>query len=1126
MSDALSRLARLSPEQRARVMATLRSTAAPSVPAERPLVALPRDGAPLPAAPVQEQFWFLHQIAPTQPTYTIPFSFTLTGELDVDVLVAVLAEVERRHEVLRASLVEHEGRIVHRIAEPAEMPQLALVDLSGLPTAERERRAEELIRQTVRTVFDPARGPLLRSVLIRFSATEHLLLWVAHHAIADGISLGVLANEIVGLYRQLTDPRAPELPEPAVQYADYATWQREWLSGRRREKLVGYWTELLSGVPALDLATDFPRPPRQTFDGATKWFRVPARLTGQLRALAEREGCTLFMLLLATYQVLLARHAGQDDFAVGVPVAGRGKPEVDALIGPFLNTVALRADLADDPAFTDLLARVRDAVLDGFGHQELPFGAVVEALKQRRDSSRNPVYQVMFGFGNTPISEERIPLGPGVSMIPRGITNGTARVELELVMEEDGDELTGRLEYNTALFGPTTADRLAERFVALLRGIAAAPATRVGALPLVPKAELDLIATWNDTEIGYPTHRTVVDLVAEQARRAPDKVAVRSEGASLTYAELERRSNRLANALLELGVEHGSGVAVCLERGADTLVALLGVLKTGAHYVPLDPTYPVHRLAYMLEDSKVGIVVAGAGLTMPFDTRSLLLVDPDGPRVRAARPTAPARRPAADDVAYVIYTSGSTGRPKGVVVEHRGLVNLLCSMRDRLGLVASDVCGSLASLSFDMAVPELYLPLLIGATVVVGGKEAAADGARLRRLIAEFGLTALQATPTTWQLLLDAGLEPGALRLATCTAEAMPEVVAAGLYRRVADVWNLYGPTETTVFSTMHRITEHDLGAPPPIGTPIGNTTLHVVDRQGQTAPIGAVGELYIGGVGLARHYRGRPDLTGDRFRADLPACPGTRVYRTGDLVRYRPDGVLEYLGRADHQVKLRGFRIEPGEIETVLTAHPAVGRAYVALRAFGPDDARLVGYVVTADESLSGADLRTHAAASLPQYMVPAHFHTLPEFPLTPNGKLDRAKLLELPVDGAGTGHAPPRDETEREVAAIFAEVLGVASVGRDDDFFLIGGHSLLATQVVTRVRDRLGVPLSIDVAFDRSTVALLAAEVTARRGERTEAFLRVLRRVEGMSEAAVAALLSELEISEALGSAIGEVS
>jgi non-ribosomal peptide synthetase component F/acyl carrier protein len=1059
---------------------------------EPPLVALPRDGRALPAGPVQERFWFLHHLAPTRPTYTVPFGFTITGPLDTDVLVAVLAEIERRHEVLRASLVERDGRLVHQVAAPSELPQLSSVDLTDMPWTWREWRAADLVEQTARTVFDPAGGPLLRAVLIRLSPIEHLLLWVAHPTVADSASLGVLATEIAGLYRQITDPVAPEAEpaKPVVQYPDYLAWQRERLTGARRDELTAYWTRQLADLPVLSLPTDRPRPPRQTFDGGALRFRVPGGLTDALRAVAEQAGCPLATVLLAAYQVLLARHADQDDFAVGVPVDGRIRPELTDLIGPFTDTVAVRADLAGDPPFTEFLARTRRTELAGLAHRDLPFAAVVAAVGHRRDASHNPIFQVLFGYGTAPERELARDLGGGVTMVPRRIANGTARAELELVLDEDGQGLMGRLHYAVALFTETTAAQLAERFVVLLGGIAAKPGTTVGALPLLPSADLALLTRWNATGGAYPRHHTVVDLIAEHARRKPDKVAVRGAGASLTYIDLDRRARAVAAQLRAAGLGRDSGAVVLVDHHPDSVAALLGVLRAGARAVPIHAGEPAARVAHVIADSGAGVVVARQGMALdPGPLPVVCVADSDSAE---AGPW-----PSAEDVAHVVYPPGQE-RPTGVVVEHRAVVNLLCSLRDRLQVKATDVCAAFPS-STDRLVPDVYLPLLTGATVVLA---AGPDDPELSR----HGVNVIAADPPTWRRLLAAGHLP---RLALCVGPQVPTAVVAALHERDAEVWILYGATETTTVATMHRVTATDVGAPPPIGTPVANTTLHVVDRAGRAVPIGAVGELYVGGAGLARGHHGRADVSDRCFRSDLPASPGTRLFRTGDLVRYRRDDTLSYVGRAGRRIRLGAYFVDPGHVEAVLCAHPSVRAARVVPHLSPGGDLHLVGHVVCDDRSVTAEDVRRHLAARLPAYQVPARLVLVPDLPADTD-----AGPVPPPAE-------PPLAADTGAVAAIVAEVLGARTVGLGDDFFRIGGSSLHAARVAGAIRARLGVPLPVEAVFERPTVAGLAAAIAERRAELAERSERVLRTVEGLPDAAAAALFAQLEISEAFGEA-----
>jgi amino acid adenylation domain-containing protein len=906
---------------------------------------VPREG-PLPLSFSQQRLWFLDRFEPGSPFYNIPSAVRLTGELDVAALERSLREIVRRHETLRTTFREAGGEPA-QVIDPDLSLELPVVDLGGLPAAEREAEALRLAREEAQRPFDMARGPLLRATLLKLAPQEHVVLLVMHHVVSDGWSMGVFYRELAALYQGFAGGGPAPLPELPVQYADYAAWQRDWLRGEVLERQLAYWKERLAGAPAaLEMPTDRPRPPVQTVRGATEPFLISGPLLARLKALCQREGCTLYMALLAAFQTLLHRYSGQEDVCVGSPVAGRTRPELEGLIGFFVNTLVLRGDLSGDPTFRELLGRAREVCLGAYAHQDLPFELLVEALQPQRDLSRTPLFQVMFILQNTPLPSLDL---PGLSLSPLEADSGTAKFDLLLALAETEQGLAGNLEYNTDLFEAATARRLLGHFRNLLEAAVADPARRLSELPLLTEAERrQVLGEWSWTEAVRPEAQTVHRLFELQAEQTPEAVALVFEGEQLTYRELNARANRLAHSLRDLGVGPEVLVGICLERSADMVVALLAVLKAGGAYVPLDPAYPQERLAFMLTDAGVPLVLTQESLAAGFSGHGAwpVCVDTDaGAIARQSDDNLPPLA-GAEHLAYVIYTSGSTGRPKGVQITHGSLVNFLTSMRRRPGLGARDTLLAVTTLSFDIAALEIFLPLSVGARVEVVGREVAQDGARLAKSLAVSGATVMQATPATWRLLLEAGWLCGPGLKILCGGEPLTPELAQQLLARGASVWNLYGPTETTVWSTVHQVDGRD--GPVPIGRPIANTRVHVVDARGQPVPPGVAGELLIGGAGLARDYRGRPELTAEKFIPDpFSGRPGARLYRTGDLARWLPGGELECLGRVDHQVKIRGFRIEPGEIETALGRHPAVRQAAVIAREDTPGDRRLVAYVV-----------------------------------------------------------------------------------------------------------------------------------------------------------------------------------
>ncbi|GAA2357557.1 hypothetical protein GCM10010404_07990 [Nonomuraea africana] len=948
----------------------------------------------------QERLWFLHRLDPDDPSYNTAYAYRLRGELDLTRLEAAFTAVAARHDALRTRFPEVDGRPVAVVEPPG---RIAFEVVEGEP--------EKLVSARTNAPFDLAAQPPFRVSVIPLGPCEHVLCVVLHHINGDGWSFNVLREEVAAHYAGRPLPAAPAPFSPPSR--DFGA-EEEW------------WAERLAGAPVLELATDRPRPPQRGTAGGEVLFRLPPELVAKVGELARSARCTPYMVLLAAYQVLLARHSGQDDFCVGTPAAGRTSTELERVVGYLSTMLVLRCDLSGEPSFAELLRRTRKTVLGALAHQEVPFERLVGALGLQRDLSRTPLFQTMFALHTQGEIADPLP-GLEAEPFPLGWHPARCDLSLDLYTEDDGG-LLGVAIYSEELFDRATAERMMERYAVLVSSVVAGPGLPIAELDLTPPAERALLAAWNDTAAELPP-LTLVDLVLDRARAHPDATAVVCGDTTLTYRELTERAAALAGALGERGVGTGSLVAVRLSRGPGMLVALLGVAMSGAAYLPVDPDYPQARVSYVLEDS-------GAALVLTDDLPS------GAPRVVRPRP---------GDTAYVLYTSGSTGRPKGVVVPHRALTNFLLAMRSLVGCTPSDVWLALTSLSFDISALELYLPLVTGGTVVIADADTARDGAALSRLIADTGVTHVQATPSGWRVLLTGELPP---LTALAGGEPLPPKLAAELRARVGRLVNMYGPTETTIWSTAWEVPADP--ARVSIGRPIANTTVHV------DAPLGVPGELLIGGAGLATGYLGRPELTAERFVEHA----GERVYRTGDLVRRLPDGTLEFLGRTDNQVKLRGHRVELGEIEAVLESCPGVTQAVTAVR-----DDLLVAYVVGAAEGL-----REHAAAQLPGYMVPAVVVELDALPLTPNGKVDRTAL---PSPGAAGARAstPPRTPHERLVAQVFADVLGVSDVGAEDDFFALGGHSLLATVVTSRLPGRV----PVRELFVRPTVAALAAFLDA---------------------------------------------
>ncbi len=1039
-----------------------------------------RESGVLPLSYAQQRLWIIDQLEPHSALYNIPLALRLTGDLNLNALAQTFGEIVRRHEVLRTSFTTTEGSPVQLISTASDV-ELPLVNLSHLATDERETEAQRLAAAEAQRPFDLSLGPLFRVQVLRLSQTEHILLCTMHHIVSDGWSMGILIREVAALYEAFSQGQPSPLPELSIQYADYAVWQRQWLTGEVLESQLSYWREQLSGAPSvLELPTDYPRPAVQSFRGAAQPIQLSAELTEKLRQLSRAEGVTLFMTLLSAYSVLLSRLSGQDDIVVGTPIANRTRVETESLIGFFVNTLVLRTKVEAEESFRALLARVREVTLGAYSHQEVPFEKLVEELQPDRDLSHSPLFQVLFTLQNTAMGELEL---AGSQLTQLEVETETAKFDLTLVLTESGEGVTGVWQYSTELFAAETIERWGGHFLTMLEAIASEPEQAVAELPLLTEGEREqLLVEWNQTAREYPRERCVHELFEEQVERTPEAVAVVYEDERVTYGELNSRANQLAHYLRGMGVGPEVLVGICVERSVEMVIGLLGILKAGGAYVPLDPEYPRERLAFMLEDARVSVLLTEERLLekLPASEARVVLLDVDWERISHQSGKNGVSEVSGANRAYVIYTSGSTGSPKGVQILHGALVNFLTSMSQRPGLRESDSLLAVTTLSFDIAALELYLPLVVGAQLTVVGRREVADGESLKEKLRRTKATVMQATPTTWRLLLDAGWKSGEEMKILCGGEALPLNLARELVANGAPVWNMYGPTETTIWSGAKEI--HDNIELVTIGCPIANTQFYILDTHSQPAPVGVAGELYIGGAGLARGYLKRPDLTAERFVPHpFSTEPGARLYRTGDLAKYLPDGNIEFLGRIDQQVKLRGYRIELGEIETVLGQHPEIEQAVVTLTAQGSEQ-RLVAYLVAARE-LQHGELRSYLKERLPDYMIPSTFVQLAELPLTPNGKIDRRALPE-PTEGrleAGQEYVAAQTPVEELLVGIWEEVLGVERVGVHDNFFELGGHSLLATQLISRVRAAFEIEMPLRQLFESPTVQELAVAVEA---------------------------------------------
>ncbi|HEY9422715.1 MAG TPA: amino acid adenylation domain-containing protein, partial [Thermoanaerobaculia bacterium] len=1009
-----------------------------------PLQGVDRSGD-LPLSFAQERMWVLNRLEPESPLYNIPGGLRLRGKLDVEALRVSLREIVRRHEALRTTFAVKDGRPVQVVAAELDLH----VPLEELDEADLHRRSLQEARQP----FDLTAGPLARARLLRLAEEEHVLLVTLHHIVADGWSIGVFVRELSALYAAFAAGRPSPLPELEVQYADFAVWQRRWLSGDALVARIAWWRESLAGAPTqLELPADRLRPPQPSYRGATRRKTLPASLAESLKDLAQSRAATPFMAFLAVLGALFHRYTGQEDILLGSPVASRDQVETEGLIGFFVNTLVLRVGLAGDPGFGELLDRVREMALGVYTHQDVPFEKLVEELSPQRDPSRTPLFQVALALQNAPAA---LPELPGLAAELLETDPGVARFDLTLFVRETSEGFDAALEHALDLFDSATADRMLGHFGTLLAGALAEPAVPVSGLPLLTAEESrQLLEDWTRPGPEWPDDVLLHEFFEAQAKRTPDAIALIGGVERLTYRELDERADRMARRLRALGVGPETRVGVFLQRTPRLLVAMLGILKAGGAYVPLDPAYPQERIEAILADSEAPVVI----------TEEMMRTDPvDLPELEPL----PVRM---GRLAYVIYTSGSTGRPKGVAIEHRSVSALMHWSRESFS--DAELAGVLASTSicFDMSVFELFAPLAWGGTVILADNALA-----LPHIPAKDEVTLIDTVPSAMAELLRQGAVPKSVRTVNLGGEPLRGVLARGVHAlgTIERLLNLYGPSEDTTFSTIAEVGPE---GEPTIGRILANGYGYVVDRDFNLMPVGVPGELYVGGVGVSRGYLGRPDLTAERYIPDpFSRVPGTRLYKTGDLIRWRPDGELEYLGRLDHQVKVRGFRVELGEIEAALLAHPDVQD--VAVLALGEGgDRRLMAYVVG-----DASELRGYLKEKLPEYMVPSAFVALDALPLTPNGKIDRRALAKIEPERTveADGFVAPRTATESRLAEIWSEVLGLETVSVQDDFFDLGGHSLLATQLASRVRETFGVELPLRRLFEVSTVEGLAGEL-----------------------------------------------
>ena len=1073
MKDLTDRLGKLSPEKRALLQSMLLKKSGDTSDPQ----AIPRRNRAdhLPLSFAQGRLWFLERLAPDQVLYNLSSSLRLTGHLDLPLLERCLNEIIRRHEILRTSFMEENGEPVQVIA-PSGTIHIVPSDLTGLPEAEQRDQVRRLAADAARRPFDLEKGPLLRPDLLRLEDTDHVLVLTMHHMISDGWSMGVMIREIRSLYESFSAGTPSPLPELDIQYADFALWQREWMKGPEPAAQIDYWTKRLAGAPpVLNLPLDRPRPPRQTHHGGAEPLDIGPDLVRDLDEIARKAGATRFMILLAAYTVLLHRYCNQEDILVGTPVAGRNLRDIEPLIGFFVNTLVIRTDLSVDLTFRNLLDQIRRTSVAAFEHQDLPFEKLVDALQPERTLSHSPVFQTMFVLHNA--HAEALDL-PGLTIRPMEAETVSAQFDLVLSVLEVESGFHLRFEYNTDLFDPATIRRMADNFEVLLTGIAAHPESKVSELPILTARERRrLLVEFNDTAAEYPDDKSIVDLFEAQVEQPPDAPAVVFEDRQLSYRDLNRAANRVAHFLLkECEIRQEDRIGVFLERSERPTVAMLGVMKAGGAYLPLDPSYPEDRLRYMIEDSGCSVLLTESGTKDALRelSDSVRLVDvrelPESETGNPRLATGP------NHLAYVIYTSGSTGRPKGVMVEHGGFANMALSQIRHLGIQEKDRILQFASISFDGSLYETFITLLSGACLVKLKEEQVKDPEELIQVLFSDRVSVAALPPSYLQLI---GFEK--LRclqiLITAGETAVPE------NRSFIDdqhyYWNLYGPTEASVTATSFSVPQGSEKEPIPIGEPISNLQIDILHPSSlQLQPIGAVGEIMISGAGLARGYLNRPDLTKERFLPH-PFRDKRRMYRTGDLGRWRQDRQIEFLGRIDHQVKIRGYRIELGEIEARLRKHSSVFEATVHLSE-QQGNQEIVAYFV-GNEELTIHDLRIHLRKDLPDYMIPAHFIRLKDIPRLPNQKVDKNRLPEPTYSRTAPDktYTPPETASEKDVVSVWMDLLGKEPIGIHDNYFSLGGDSLKAIQMASRLRQK-GWRMQIKDIYSYPTAAQLATRLT----------------------------------------------
>ncbi|BAY78055.1 amino acid adenylation domain-containing protein [Nostoc linckia NIES-25] len=1055
----------------------------------------------------QQRLWFLDQLIPGNSIYNVPTVIRLTGSLNLAALEQTFNEIVRRHETLRTTFIVLDGQPLQAITPSLTIP-ISVFDLQQLPADKQEVEAKRIITAEIEHPFDLSSGPLLRVMLLVLCQTEHILLLNMHHIICDDWSIGILIQELGTLYAAFAQNQPSPLVELPLQYADFAHWQREWLQKEVLQSQLAYWREQLNGISILHLPTDKPRPAIQSYQGAIQFIELPKKLIDALEKLSQQESATLFMTLLAAFKTLIYRYTYQEDIALGSPIANRNRSEIEGLIGFFVNSLVLHTNLSGNPSFRELLSKVREVTLGAYSHQDLPFEKLVEELHPERNLSQHPLFQAVFGFQNAPMSALEL---PGLVPSFMNIDLKRTRFDLELHLWKCSDDfrslwggsweysqgLRGVMVYNTDLFERATISRMLKHFKTLLSGIVANPEQRIGNLPLLDEFELhQILIDWNNTQVDYLQNKCIHQLFEEQVQHYPDSIAVNFANEQLTYQELNTRSNKLARHLKKLGVASEVLVGICISHSIEMIIGLLGILKAGGAYVPLDPSYPQERIKFMLEDAQISVLLTQESLLEHFPdfSNQIICIDKDWEIINQEKEDNPKSDLNSDNLAYVIYTSGSTGKPKGVAIPHKAVNRLVCNT-NYIKLSPSDQIAQASNASFDAATFEIWGALLNGAQLMGISKDVTLSPHEFALQLREKGINVLFLTTALFQQISrDVPQAFATLKYLLFGGETVDirwvkKIIKHGAPKHLIHV---YGPTENTTFSSYYYVEELAESATYlPIGRPIANTEIYILDTYLQPVPIGVTGELYIGGEGLAREYLNRSELTAERFITHTFSNQSkTRLYKTGDLARYGTDGNIEFLGRIDNQVKIRGFRIELSEIEAVLSQHLGVREAVVIASEDVPDDKYLVAYIVIDREQIPSPNVQSFASllreflkAKLPKYMIPRAYAILESLPLTPNGKIDR-RALPTPetITFNYQDFVTPRSQLEELLAEIWAKVLGKEQVGVRDNFFELGGHSLLATQLTSRIRDTFQIDLPVRNLFEAPTVEQLAKYIDAK--------------------------------------------